>query len=313
MQIIKKISWIIVLWPLFMQASRAEIDRYHYEAIKPLIKQYERPWTFIELWAGSGELSFKVATKYKKAVCIMAEPDNSDNIFELCKQHAMVKNICAVKRKLTVENLINIGDCEHIDVTFVPDVSRYFTTNWEKALEAVLNFGDYIAIEAPPFSSKLHTEIERFFKQKGGKLFASPPAHLQARVGPLYLFTIQKKYLLKRYWEYYKEIRVGEYTIESNFKEKKLIKTKIKPKEYMVTDWIPGINLFTFKKLLGIWPEKNEIVKMVLPMETIEHNDFRISNLIIQGHAIVPIDTDGKGHENTAAEFLPHLLAQLNW
>src|SRR5581483_4045728 len=119
MQIIKKIILMVAVLPFYTHASKAEIARYQYEALKPLIRQYQRPWTFVELWAGSGELSLKVARKYKQSVCIMAEPLFSDALFEICKLHTAVKNICAVKRELSLENLINIGDCEHIDISFV--------------------------------------------------------------------------------------------------------------------------------------------------------------------------------------------------
>jgi len=286
--------------------------QYRFEALKPLLNNYERPWTYLELWADQGELASKIASKYN-AVCIMTEFAQSDALFTLCKQNSVLKNLIAVKNDLSVQNLINLGDCEHVDFTFIPDVTSQYKEEWQEAIKAALNLGDYIAIEAPALSSVNHQQVASYLETKGGKLIANPPAELKEVAGSIYLFSIHKKTLLRRYWQYQKEIRLGEYTIKSTFKEKKLIKEKLKPKEYVVTDWIPGINLFTFKKLKGIWPERDAIIKMVLPFATIEHNDLRISNIIIQGQKLVTIDGDGKGHENTAAQLLPHLIEQLTW
>lgn len=315
MKKMKNLVFAVALWPFFIRGSQVELVRYRYEALKPLIKNYERAWTFLELWGKTGDLSFKIASKFVQAVCVVAESENSAHLFDECKRHSL-QNLLAVKNDLTLNNLIDLSDCEHIDCTFAPDFTLSFTQDWQKAVDAVLNMGDFVIIEAPSSKSSNQKFVEAYFEEKGGKIIANPPTHLQSAVGPIYLFEVHKKHLLKRYWQYHKKIRLGEYTILSNFKEKKLIKNKKKPKEHAIVDWVPGINLFTFKKLAGLWPEKDEIIKMILPMATIDHNDFRISNLIIQGLKIEPIDGWGKGQgheENTVADFMPHLLSQIDW
>jgi len=300
-----------VFLTLDAQVTHDQIGAYRYEAVKKLLKKYTRSFTFMELWADHGDLTFAVATKYN-AACIMQEPENADLILKVCKDHTEIKNVVLLKDDLSIDDLVRFGECEHIDVTFFPDMSHKFS-DWKDAIDAALTFGDYTILEAPSKNSPLQEKVESYMKEKGGELLARPEAHLADAAGAIYQFTINKKYLIRRRWNYNKEQQVGEYTLKSSFAEKKLIKEKKRPAGYAVTDWSAGINLFTFKKLHGIHPSKETIRKMLIPLSTIKHNDLRIFNLIIQGEKLVPIDCDENGRVHSAKELLPFILSQFRY
>ena len=90
-------------------------------------------------------------------------------------------------------------------------------------------------------------------------------------VGTLFLFSMNKKYLSKRRWNYRKK-KEAEYLILSTFTEK--ILTKKKGTSKTVSQWHPGINLLTFKQLRGDYPSKETILELLQPLGTLEHNDF---------------------------------------
>lgn len=293
-------------------ASEDQIAEYRYDAMKKLLKKYERSFTFMELWANHGDLTFKIAEKYN-AVCIMLEHDHSTSLLKKCQDNEeKIKNIVLLKEDLSVSDLVRFGECEHIDVSFFPDLTERFD-NWREAIEASLTFGDFTICEAPSKKSAKKDKVEQFMKEKGGELLARPSAELENEVGALYQFNTAKKYLIRRRWNYNKDQRVGEYTIKSSFTEKKLIKEKKRPAGYAITDWSAGINLFTFKKLHGLHPAKETIRKMLIPLSTIKHNDLRIFNLIIQGEKLIPIDCDENGRVHTAKELLPFILSQFRY
>lgn len=61
---------------------------------------------------------------------------------------------------------------------------------------------------------------------------------------------------------------------------------------YQTTDWIPGINLVTYKVLNGIYPTKEMVIIQLKAFKGFKHRDFHIGNLIIQGTNLVAIDGD---------------------
>jgi hypothetical protein len=290
----------------FLPIHADAIFDYRYAALKPLLKKYTRPFTMLELWAGNAEISLQAAQKFN-AVCVIAEESNGGEIYKrLQADHA--ENIILLKRNLSINELESLGECEHIDVVIVPDISGRFEMLWKKAIDAILTIGDFVCIQAPCKSDPLHSAMTAYLLEKGGKVIATPDKKLSKEIGELYLFTMNKKYIIKRRWNYAKQCNIGEYTIESNFTDKRLIKQKKKPASHSITSWNAGINLLTYKKLHGIYPTYDAIHAMLLPLGNIKHNDLRIFNIILQGKKVVPIDCDEPERRNTAKHLLPMLL-----
>ncbi len=282
-------------------------DHYFYEATKSLLTKYQRPFTVMELWAHEGNLTCLIADKFDKAVCIMHEDQHFENALKNCKAHAHLSNIILLKSKLLVEDLNKFGECEHIDVVLVHDITKKFIDTWKEAINAILTFGDYIIIEAPSQNCDAYESVTQFLVQKEGKLIESPHNALAQR--KLFLIATHKQYLFKRRWNYIKRALPGEYTVESTFTEKKLIKQK-QNHACSITPWHSGINLFTFKKLHGIYPLKETIRASLKTLSNIEHNDLHIFNLIIQGKTLVPIDCSEEGRHLTVKHQLQNIIKQ---
>jgi hypothetical protein len=293
--------------PLTFKAYDKNTSLYRYEGIKPLLDKYKRPFTVLELWAHDGSLTFEIAQNYD-AVCIMTEVDNADSLFKLCEKNSYLDNILLLKYDLSIRSLKKFGECEHIDVVILPDITQKFQDKWKSALEAALTLGDHIIIESPQATSSFYNDFMSFIAQKKALSLAKPDSKTGEIHGELLLISMNKKYLIKRRWEYKKSFRVGEYRIESNFVQKKFIKEKQQPKGFYVTDWNAGINLFTFKKLNGMYPKKQTIFSLLKPLGSIKHNDLRIFNIIIQGTKVVPIDCNENDRGHTAKELLNQLL-----
>lgn len=105
------------------------------------------------------------------------------------------------------------------------------------------------------------------------------------------------------------------YIIISNLFEKFMIK----PKEYTSSgiykkyDWHPGINLYTYACLNGVYPSKKYLREKIIEIfNPVYHKDFGLANLIIQGRSIRAIDYDDTVYsENSYLRLEKALVKQL--
>ena len=78
------------------------------------------------------------------------------------------------------------------------------------------------------------------------------------------------------------------YAITSTYAEK----TLYKPRKNEIVSWIKGINLWTFAKLKGIYPDKQTVHREIRRLSAYAHEDFMPWNMIVQGANIELIDWD---------------------
>lgn len=290
---------------MWAKATLSQADDYRYHALKPLLRQYQRPITFLHLWPNKSYVACVLAEKYD-GVNIVLTPQ-AHTYLESCTPY---NNMVLLNADLSIKGLKYLGECEHFDVTLVHNVAEIFSMDWKKAIDNALTMGDYIIFEAPQNNSKLYRPFVDYLKKKGAERIAQPDNAIALQAGELYQCAPMKKYLIKRRWNYKNNWTRGEYTIDSSFTHKKFIKNKTKPKGYSVTAWHPGINLYTFKQLNGLYPSHETIRSMLYPLATLKHNDLRLFNLIIQGNKLTPIDIDENERNADPKVLLPGIIAQ---
>lgn len=76
------------------------------------------------------------------------------------------------------------------------------------------------------------------------------------------------------------------YAITSNYTDK----TLYKPRKNEVVPWVKGINLWTFTKLGGIYPNKQTVHNEIRRLAAYPHEDFMPWNMIVQGNSLELID-----------------------
>ena len=65
---------------------------------------------------------------------------------------------------------------------------------------------------------------------------------------------------------------------------------------HQVSDWIPGINLLTFKMCQGAYPTPEMLKEELSVIRDPSHNDWMINNMIVQGNKIELIDYNDPTH-----------------
>lgn len=274
-----------------------------YEAIKKVLNKYKRPITVLDIGASQGYFSFKIANDYKSC-CVMIEGNyntqsgekTADQLEDLCNQNTNLDNIIFLKKCITPDELVILSESEHFDVVLALNVIHHFGPNWKKVSDAILNMGDNIIIETPPANDKNAAgqsyikHIEDYLKSQKHNVLGNFFRQTQPDVlDTMFLFEKNKKFMQRIHWENsLPESQYQNYYIESDFEKKVFHKKNLN----QIRDWAPGINLLTFKKLNGSFPEKKFIKEKLDKIDFSNHNDIKIWNVIIQGKNLIAIDND---------------------
>lgn len=295
--------------------------------IDKFLSNYERPFTVLDLGAAQGFFSFNIAYKYD-ATCVMMENSydyvgHVEKLLELCFANKSEK-IIFLKHEINSQCIEEIAKSEHFDVVLALNVLHHAGSDYISLTDAVFKLGDYVIVENPPAEEfeksslefKKRKYIEDTLIARGGIVLGYVPRHTHSEYKSKIILLkcnkdrIQKRHILSPLE--YKVNEYKEYKIHSTFKEKKIEKVKLNTGESEKNDWIPGINLVTYKFFNGIFPDNDFIIKQIY-----EKKDFFIfddlcpNNLIIQGSNLYQIDIEDPGvklNEKTKANTIQKIV-----
>lgn len=255
-----------------------------YQIIKKVLDRYKRPFTMLDIGASQGYYSFRTAFNYN-CVCVMIEGNNKyhpligSQLLDLCKANTSLTNIIFLNKQVVISDLKRLSECEHFDVVLAMNIIHWFSEQWQEITDAILNMGDNIIIEVPPKENipYLRDKIDNYLKSKNASILGYAPRHLDTKLNTtFYLIERSKKELLRKTWNW-PQLTKNIYEIKSNYTEKYLIKHKDK-KQKIKTNWVPGINLLTFKMYNGAFPEQSTIKENLLKITDQSNN-----SMILQG------------------------------
>ena len=215
-----------------------------YNLLQSILSKYTRPFTMLDIGARQGYFSLRAAYNYPQSVFVMIEdiseaklyPDY--NLLDICLKNKELHNIILFNKGIIADDLQRLSECEHFDLVVAFNVFASDKINWPSIVDKIINLGDNILVEVPHELEDLRTDLE-------SKRFA---LLWKFENSDILFFEGQKNLLLRRHW-----LRplTSSLTIESTYESKKLIKDYDK---IVITDWVPGINLITFKMYSGILP-----------------------------------------------------------
>lgn len=276
-----------------MPPTHGQQPEKRYEVIKKTLDLYKRPFTMLDLGAAQGYHSLKAAWQYPQSVFVMVEGNNSvyrmagDQLLSICKANDRLSNIIHLNKSLYIDDLAQMGKCEHFDVVLALNVIHWLGNDWKRAIHALLTLGDNIIIETPPAQQSAKTkDIISYLYSIGAELIAEVPRHTDAKnKAPMFLIKSTKaQTLTQSTWFSAK----GPYEIISDFHNKKL-KKRDKGTD-VITDWLPGINFITFKMYQGEYPTAQTLKNEIELLKDTPHNDWAPNNIIVQGNKLTLID-----------------------
>lgn len=256
--------------------------------IRHLLDQYKRPITVLELGASKEKISFDIVHKYD-ATCVMIDWDNVDYLEKQCASN-QPENIILLGKNVSVHDLQRLGECEHFDVVIISDILQHFEKEWTTFSNIITNLGDYIVIKHIPahFSTDI---LQKYMKY----------------AGCCYFLEINKKNLHRTAWN--KERRWNKFYVKSTFTDKRLYKGFLK---LWGSNWIRGINLYTFKGTQGLYPSTAYIKDQIKKFAGTNHNDIWLGNMVLQGKSVKLIDFDDSRRHANPHTHLQKCLDQLS-
>lgn len=139
-----------------------------YEAIKQVLRLYQRPIKVLDLGASNGYFSLRIAHDFD-ALCVMI--DLSNRLCDICHHNDQIDGIIYLKQTLSLESLRWLNSQEHFDVVLALNIIHHLNP-CEEILNVIFELGDTVIIETPPANdSRVNRKptipfIERYLERK---------------------------------------------------------------------------------------------------------------------------------------------------
>lgn len=266
-----------------------------YKVIRHFAGRFERPFSVFDLGANLGYMSLRIAEDFPQATCVMA--DSKKQLPDICRKNDF--SGVWLDRHFRGSELKRLALCEHFDVVLCLAVLHHFTHDWQEAIDAVMGLGDLVFIETPSpedtgaKNPQLHQEILNYLNRFPYEVVAKFPSHVTKAERPVMLFRRPLSGFLTRQTIDAEERGAPRcrVTVDSDFRESTCRITHATGAE--VRDYIPGMNLWNFKKLNGSWPTGiKPMVKRAC--EGLTHDDLQPWNFILNREGVTAIDYDNK-------------------
>ncbi len=258
-----------------------------YDVIKPILERYKRPITVLDLGAGQGYFTFRIANDFA-STCIMSEDNDgssrrADQLLELCHLNSHLQNIVLLNKRMSLKELEKLADCEHFDVVLAFDYIDHENCNWKQTVNAILRLGDNIFIQTPwsnvSSENMAKRKVVEYFAKQSGKLILQTPCAYEPKMEEQMFWLQRNKSGLRCKcfaWKS-KDSYMDLFRIKSSYTQK----TFLKKGHSSGPEWKKGINLVTFLMLNGTYPTKEDIKQSVAKLTREKLTDFAPWNLIV--------------------------------
>ena len=267
-----------------------------YELVRAVVAEYTRPITVLDLGANLGYFGCRLAEEFG-AVAVMIE--GRANLVEAVAANALPATI-AMRHKLTVEDLQQLAASEHFDVVLALNVLHHFQDSLG-ALAAVLNMGDQVIIETPSRDDKAacggrsHGPLLEAIARLDPELLGHAGSHVTPGAQRPIVRVRREKTALTSGYAYRRRLS-GNPSVRAHIIESTLDRKTVMYGSGEEREWHPGMNLWNFCQLGGIYPSREQVeASVIAACADEEHGDLRPWNFVLQGDRVVAIDTKHRG------------------
>ncbi len=258
------------------------------ELIAPYLDRYTRRFTVLDLGSNDGTLAKAIARRYDAVVVAVEKHQNEFGV----DAYKGYNHIICLRHKMTGEELRLLSECEHFDVVLCLNFLHWFGDDWEEATSAVLNMGDFIFVQIPKDGDvrapgvDIVPKIRNMVEAAHGVLIGETVQFPRHEPRPLWMVQSRSD-------------RLKRSTVESPDGSNMFVRRGpdrcMAIKINLRRSWIPGINLWNFCLLGGVWPTKEKVLEKMrnYPLPETTHGDIVPHNFILDGGRIHLID----GHE----------------
>lgn len=267
-----------------------------FQLIAPFLKPYTRRFSLLDLGANECGLSGMIAREFD--VMVTAIEQNP-------VEPPVLPNFMLLRHKITVEELERLNECEHFDVVLALNFLHHCGSDWERMAETTLRLGQKVFVQLPePGDNSCGQDIIPMLTEFiTSRMALLGKVHQRADLTdhakrPLWVRENGEEKVLTR-TSLNSEPASPPTTVTSNYNR---LWRRAPHKRNPERDWMPGINLWNFCQLGGVWPTKEKVIRMLeeYPLPYLRHGDITPWNFVLDGSSVRLIDGfEGWGGEDT--------------
>ena len=285
------------LWYKGKLVEKGERDcESRYEVIKNLAAKYKRPFTVLDIGANQGYFTVRLAEEFPHCTVIAIEPNKA---YDLKNRLSYLDNVIVLEKVISVEELKQLSRCEWFGLVICTSVLHCIDnfTPFKDILNVVKQLGPHIVLELPTEKLSLgtrHDEMMRLIDSLGEPVL-QVPSHVDLTVTrPLFVVkgNPPQTNRCSRFGTDYvakKKLKMNFSKAEVTFVNKNITRA-----------WIPGINLWTYLQLDGIYPSRQTLAQMIKDADWDKHHDIVPWNVVLSGNKVSVIDKNDPGHPEEA-------------
>lgn len=259
-----------------------------YDVIRAFCGQYTRPFTVLDVGAGLGYFSTRLAEDFPECTAVAIEKRPEIGLALAANGNPRVLWLA---RKMRLDDLQALADVEHIDVILALSVLHHIDAEPADTLAALRALGDHLLLEVPVEADACSPErVQAIQVPDGSAVIGYGQSHLARDAWRPIIHLAQPKATLRRRYLGDERPRPVALEITSDFSAK-----TVRYLERAETRaWHRGINLQTFLRFGGTYPHRDTIAEQVrAAWDGSPHGDLRPFNVVLQGDRAVLID----GHD----------------
>ena len=272
-----------------------------YQPIQAHCRTYNRPITILDIGANLGYYSFRLSSAFDcTSVMIEGAPQYQKALLDLVKRQKCRNRLILLGKRVDLDVLRELSKCEHFDVVLAMRVVHHFQEPFAEVVNAIVSLGDSVFFELPTADedavrakARVQNELADHSKMLANYKYDKVgefPIHVGSGLSPMYLVEHAKVMITR---PFYGSARHIEHSIESTFDSKRLIKVDPLNRGDLVMEWVPGINLYTYHALNGLFPDRRKIARQIksyaLPSGS-PLTDIRPWNFVLHGNGVALID-----------------------
>jgi len=221
-------------------------------------------------------------------------------LLNLAKEQRCRDKLILLATQVDLEMLRELSRCEHFDVVLALRVVHHFKEPFSDVIDAITSLGDFTFLELPTAGEDTvrakarvqkeladHSKVlESYNYEKVGEF----TIHVGSTMSPMYMVGNTDKIITRPFFGSPREI---QHSIESTYTTKRFIKGDPLKRGELVSEWVPGINIFTYLMLYGLFPHRKKVAQRIrnyhLPSGS-PLQDIRPWNFILSGDSVALID-----------------------
>lgn len=260
-----------------------------YLALQEIFDLYDRPFTILDIGAAQGYFCFRACYEYD-ATGVMIEDGyvhgerSAVLLKELCQENSEIDNLIILRKKIDLDDLKRLAECEFFDVVLALDMLPHLVGDFREYIDVLKTLGTNVVIES---STDIEPQINEYIESLNPELLGVASRHSSVEgLGLMWWFYGPIEHIVKRqHW--FAEPYTQPVTIEADFFEK--LRVTGYGSSEIIENVGSGINLMTFKALGGYYPTVETLVKKLSDMPLKSLGNPLPWNLMLNGGALFPI------------------------